>query len=336
MPPVHFPTSAQTLDNTVGAIFLGAIGAGFLFGVNTLQFGYYFHSFPNDILLHKVSVTLLWTLDALHLALTLHAAYNHVVTDFGSLGGLLVVHWSMQAQVTVLVLVIILVHCLYGQRIWKLSGYHRGFLGYITILALSAAAGVGIVLAYKVFTVKSYLELESIRWALQAGFATATFIDFLITLAMVYYLHKSIGTGSRTRLNTRISVVIQYVMASGLLTSACSIAALLAFVVSPNNLAFLALEFLLTKLYVGSFLALLNVREKTTSGGSESSGSRSSRLLQRDSFTSLPSPKKRVTSSFWSASVLPALPNTKNPNTRHAFSPSEETKVPSYNGPVAF
>ncbi|KAH6912262.1 hypothetical protein BKA70DRAFT_829806 [Coprinopsis sp. MPI-PUGE-AT-0042] len=332
MAPLHFGSMTQTLDNTVGAIFLGVIGAGFLFGVNTLQLGYYFHSFPNDIVLHKVSVALLWSLDAVHLALTMYASYTHVVTDFGNLQGLTRVHWSMQAQVTVMVIVIILVHCLYGQRIWKLSGYHRGFLGYITILALGAAAAVGIVLAYKVFTINSYAQLEQIRWALQAGFATATVIDFLITLAMVYYLHKSIGTGSRTKLNTRISVVIQYVMASGLLTSACSIAALVAFVVAPNNFAFLALEFLLTKFYVGSFLALLNARERTQSGtNSEASQSRN-----RDSYTSLPSPKKRVTSSFWSASVLPTLPVSRNPHTRHAFSPSEETKVmPPYNGPVA-
>lgn len=102
--------------------------------------------------------------------------------------------------------------------------------------------------------------------------------------------------------------------------------------------------------YVGSFLALLNARERSQSGvNSESSQSRI-----RDSFTSLPSPKRRVTSSFWSASVLPTLPTSRNPHTvrdaspsqfpshsftalqRHAFSPSEETKVvPPYNGPVA-
>jgi hypothetical protein len=109
MAPLHFGSVTQTLDNTVGAIFLGVIGAGLyvpsfaclnaishqcsLFGVNTLQLGYYFHSFPNDIALHKVSVALLWVLDAVHLALTIYASYTHVVTDFGNLLGLTRVHW---------------------------------------------------------------------------------------------------------------------------------------------------------------------------------------------------------------------------------------------------
>jgi hypothetical protein len=69
---------------------------------------------------------------------------------------------------------LIFITSLYGQRIWKLSGYHRGFLGYVTvclpeahrhlllikiqILALGAAAGVGIGMSLLEFTSRKSLK----------------------------------------------------------------------------------------------------------------------------------------------------------------------------------
>ncbi|TFK21449.1 hypothetical protein FA15DRAFT_672567 [Coprinopsis marcescibilis] len=328
MAPVPFAVSAATsslvlptLHNTIGAAFLGVVGAAFLFGITTLQIYYYYHSYPNDIRLHKISVGVLGILDAFHFALTIHSVYTYVVVGFGNKFGLMKVLWSIQLQVAVNVVIIFIVHCLYAKRVWTLNGYHGGVLGYITILVVAGAGGIGIALAYKVFTIQFYSELHKIDWAITAGLSTSSAIDLFIAIAMCYYLRKSLGTGPL--LNSKISVVIQYALNTGLMTSACSLAALFCYVLLPNTFVFLGLEFLLTKLYVASFVGMLNAREKTRSD--------SATATYQDSMTSIPTFKKRRhTSSFWSPPPLPPLPSVVHfDTTRHTFSPSEDTKVAS-------
>jgi len=116
-------------------------------------------------------------------------------------------------------------------------------------------------LAYQIYTVHSYFDLDSISWIIYSSFATATGIDFVITAAMCYYLWKSQSPTSR--LNSRISTIIQYTLSTGLFTSACSLSALFSYILLPNTFVFLALQFLLTKLYVASFLTMLNARKRT-------------------------------------------------------------------------
>ncbi|KAJ3500944.1 hypothetical protein NMY22_g19090 [Coprinellus aureogranulatus] len=96
-------------------------------------------------------------------------------------------------------------------------------------------------------------------WVIAAALGTSTAIDFFIAIAMCWYLRKSRGSGSR--LNSRIDLVMQYTLSSGLLTSACSLATMFTYLLLPNTFVFLGLEFMLTKFYVGSFFAMLNARK---------------------------------------------------------------------------
>jgi len=252
----------QTLDNTIGAMFLGIVAATFLFGITTLQTYWYYHTYPNDSILHKCSVTILWILDWFHLVLVVHATYTYMVTGFGNSLGLLDITWSIKLQASVTVLIILIVHSLYAIRVWLLGGYHRGVLGYIVASVVAAGFAIGIVLAYSIYTVKTYPDLEKIAWIINAALGTSTSIDFVIAAAMCYYLRKS--KGSITRLNSRIAIIMQYSLSSGLLTSAFSLSAMFTYILLPNTFVFLAIEFLLTKLYVNSFIAMLNARERKT------------------------------------------------------------------------
>ncbi|PPQ94270.1 hypothetical protein CVT25_004927 [Psilocybe cyanescens] len=318
MAPTNTPPlslAEQTLDNTVGAVLLGVIGASLLFGITTLQAYWYYHSYPYDSLLHKYSVAILWyvdgiwtedrerpklklwirILDVFHLSLVIHAVYTYAVSGFGNSTGLLSIPW------------------LYAMRVWLLGGYHRGVLGYIVASVVVAGfvrlAFIGlngsldsssywcdtilldvadIICSYTVDTIP---ELEKISWVIDAALGTSTAIDFVITAAMCYYLRKS--KGGITRLNSRISVIMQYSLSSGLLTSACSLSAMFTYILLPNTFIFIALEFLVTKLYVGSFIAMLNARERKIGISSYS----------EDNYTQ-PSWKRplhsHTTSSFWS------------------------------------
>ncbi|KAK0457523.1 uncharacterized protein EV420DRAFT_1548802 [Desarmillaria tabescens] len=79
---------------------------------------------------------------------------------------------------------------------------------------------------------------------------------------MSYYLHKS---GEATMFSTTASLIfglMRLVVASGIATSACSLLALISFIVWPKTLIFLGIDFVLPKLYVNSLLAMFNYRRE--------------------------------------------------------------------------
>lgn len=295
-----------TLDNTVGVLFLGVVLGALLLGINFLQSYIYFHEFPNDSRLHRISVLALCLLDALHLALAIHCVYAYVITGFGYAPGLTVIAWSIKLQVSVNVVVILIVQCLYTTRVWLLGSYHRGALGYIVASIVASGFAIGILFAYFIYTIHTYAELSKISWVVDTALSLSTSIDFVIAAAMCYYLWKS--KGQIRDFNSRISTAIQYTLASGLLTSACSLSALFSYILLPQTFVFVALQFLLTKLYVGSYLAMLNARQRNDNG-SGSFGITVSVDVWRT--------KTSNTSSFWSPRPLSTVPE------RSAFSELE-------------
>ncbi|KAJ6458586.1 hypothetical protein C8R47DRAFT_148782 [Mycena vitilis] len=246
------------LDNSLGAVFIGLVLSCMLFGVSSLQVYYYYHYYPNDNRLHKVSVGILWILDTIHISLIIHASYHYGIRGFGQFAGLLVVVWCLAIAINVVI--ILMVQSLYAYRVWLLGGYHRGVLGYLVAAVVLGGFGIGIALAYETYTVDSFSDLGRITWASEASFAASTGIDVFISVAMCYYLRKS--KGIENRLNSRLSMLMQYTLSSGVLTSACSAACLFTLITMPNNLIFLALTYLLTRLYVNSFTAMMNARQR--------------------------------------------------------------------------
>ncbi|KAJ6623272.1 hypothetical protein B0H10DRAFT_2213659 [Mycena sp. CBHHK59/15] len=251
----------QTLSNTLGAVFMGVVLSCILFGVSTLQVYWYYHWYPHDGILHKGSVGLLWALDAIHLSLTIYSTYHYGVLGFGdvlastSLSGL-----SSFTPPSMWVVIVLVVQSLYAYRVWLLGGYHHGVLGYLVTAVVLGGFGIGIVLAYETYTLDVWTDVASINWALESSFAASTAIDVVISITMCFYLRKSKGSGSL--MNSRISTLMQYTLSCGVFTSACSLACLFTFILMPNNLIFLALTYILTRLYVNSFIAMMNARQR--------------------------------------------------------------------------
>jgi hypothetical protein len=259
-----------TLDNTIGAVLLGAMAACMLFGITNLQMYMYYQTYPNDSRFQKLSVAILWILDTLHLGLTIHAVYHYLVSSFGNVAAQDVIVWSFKLQIAVNVVIVLLVQSLYALRVWKL-GHHFGRIWPVVVVAFVAGGySIGIILAVKTYHVASFTGLNEMSWAIITSFATSTAIDIVLATVLCFYLNSSRSSFINT--NYRILTIMKYVLASGFLTSACSLTALITYAVMPNNLIFLGIEFLLTKLYINSFVAMLNarrsVREMDTTGSS--------------------------------------------------------------------
>ncbi|KIK06349.1 hypothetical protein K443DRAFT_129931 [Laccaria amethystina LaAM-08-1] len=318
------PTSSTdtTLDNTLGALLLGVVAAAL-----SLSCGAYELLYLKGYLIFKNRI-----LDGLHLALTIHCVYFYSVTGFGNIFGLAHIVWSVKLQVALNVclpfprrsegisfpLLIACTRCVSGNVSWiplyftlrisdsplhRISrwissrnfGLHRGLIA----LSLQVSYPVSV----KRYIVDSYAALANISWIINAALGASTAIDFVISGAMCYYLRMSRGKGPH--LDSRISNLMQYTLSSGLFTSACSLSAMFSHILLPNTLVFLGMAFLLTKVYVGSFLAMLNTRER-----------KAPPVATEDEavHTQQQEVKCRVTSSFWSPAPLSLIsPGSSTP-----------------------
>ncbi|KAG2111421.1 hypothetical protein BD769DRAFT_70732 [Suillus cothurnatus] len=93
-----------------------------------------------------------------------------------------------------------------------------------------------------------------------------TLIDFLIASSLCYLLISAKTGFAKTDITLR--TLVRDIINTGCLTSMCSMACIITDAAMPNSFVFLGIEFLLSKLYVNSYMALLNARHYLGSDGS--------------------------------------------------------------------
>ncbi|KIY50434.1 hypothetical protein FISHEDRAFT_71491 [Fistulina hepatica ATCC 64428] len=123
-----------TLDNTLGATFIGIILSTILFGITLLQsYLYFVDGSSNDPTFLKCFVGTLLAIDSFHVALIVHANYFYTVTHFGNYEELELTVWSLDAQIAVGVVLSTMVQWFYAYRTYQLS-FRRDFITPIVIV----------------------------------------------------------------------------------------------------------------------------------------------------------------------------------------------------------
>lgn len=254
------PIPQLDLGNTFGALFIGVILAAVLFGLTNVQAFIYFQAHRSaGITFFKLVVAWLWIFDALHLALTIHGVYYYLVTNYANFGVLTEIVWSLKLQLVINILIVPMVHLLYVHRIWKVSkGRSRIFPVIALGIIVALGSGIAITLAWAQYKVKFFKDLVSIEWMTYLSLGTATFIDILIASSLCYLLATSRTGFSST--DSFITKLVGYTISTGCLTSICSMSIIITCAVLPTTFIFIGLQFLVTKLYVNSFIAFLNAR----------------------------------------------------------------------------
>ncbi|KAK0457278.1 uncharacterized protein EV420DRAFT_1549887 [Desarmillaria tabescens] len=264
-PPTPIPIFdlRSRLGTTLGAVLVGCIIASVFYGITILQTVAYYKQYPNDQWIFRYAVALLWIFDTLHVALTTHALYFYVIESFGNYLALLTIVWSFSLQLLINMLIIPGVQALYAFRIWKLGSHFHVVLPRFIFVAVAATFGAGLYVMYETYTLTSFLDISTIRVSIYLNFSTISAADFVIAGAMCFYLHKGrsmAGVSSTTKVIMRL---MRLVVISGLATSACSLFTLVAYIAWPNTLIFVAINFILPRLYINSLLAMLNSRKSS-------------------------------------------------------------------------
>ncbi|EIN05259.1 hypothetical protein PUNSTDRAFT_137944 [Punctularia strigosozonata HHB-11173 SS5] len=229
-----------------------------MFGVTNLQAYIYYHRYPRDHQLYKIAIGVLWLFDTLILALNVHAVYYYTITNFSNEIALLFVVWSFKLQVALTSVMIPMVQSLYALRLWRL----RDGQLILPLLVCSTVLGgwiVGVMSARDGYRMHTFADFAQFKNTIYADFSLSTGIDTITSITLCYYLYRTRSTFSGTR--SLVHSLMYWILGTGLLTSACSLVLLITFAAMPNNLVFIAMEILLSKLYLNSFLAMLNARQ---------------------------------------------------------------------------
>jgi len=252
---VQFPFN---LDNTLGALLIGGLLAAAFWGVTSAQTYIYYQRYPNDPLPLKSIVAFLWVLDTFDACLTSHILYHYLVTNYLNPLAIAIPVWSVIIHVAVTSVTDAIIRSMFTRRVWRLSGQNTvltSIVGAVTLCDLL----VGLAITVNGFGLQSYAQLDELSTMFYVNFGAGVLGDCLVAIILCYYLFTS-RTGFRST-DTLVNTLIAYIVTTGLFTSVVAILGTVFYVMMPTNFIFIAFYFNLAKMYLNSYLALLNARQ---------------------------------------------------------------------------
>ncbi|KDQ57197.1 hypothetical protein JAAARDRAFT_207512 [Jaapia argillacea MUCL 33604] len=255
-------SDAERLDivNTFGAAYIGSMVTLVMYGITTLQTYFYFLRFPKDERSLKVLVSIVWVLDTIHIIFVCHAMYYYLITNYNNPPGLVDGTWSLYTSVALNVLIAFIVQCFFTKRIYILSSLRvRWWLTSVTALSVLGHFALGMETVVELFLKKELSRLSEITLNSALPFALlAVLSDILVAGALCGLLWNNRSDFKDT--NSLVNNLIIWAINRCLLTSFVAIAEVIAFAIRPMDFWFLAIDFVIGKLYANSLLATLNTR----------------------------------------------------------------------------
>jgi len=258
---------AISKDATIGALFVGFGVSSALFGTMCSQGWAYVNRYPLDRPAYKLLVAFIWLLELVDQAFIGHATYYYAISGWGN--PLVLIKkpvWSLILQVTLGAFAGAVVKICFAMRVYRFSQRNIPVTAIIVVLALAQLAFACIYTA-EAFQVHSLLEVDKLKviGSLSLGLGVAT--DMVTAAALCFFL-RNLRTGY-TKDDSLINRLTLYAINTGVLSSACSLTALILYDIMPDNFIFMAFYFVLTKLYGNSFLATLNTRRVLRGRGTD-------------------------------------------------------------------
>ncbi|KAJ3744020.1 hypothetical protein DFH05DRAFT_1615203 [Lentinula detonsa] len=255
----------ESLNDTMGAAFVGMAVAGFLLGLSFLQ-AYIYFSEQNDTLVVRSLVGLVVSFDFVHQALISHTVYYYLILNYGDPSALGSVVWSLLAEVIFNGFTAFCVQSFLTWKIWRLSNSNMWVTGVVAALVL---AEFGCVIAFGIIAlvrVRTFAELATDLKGLSITVnALAAAGDVLIAAILTWLLQTS-KTGFQ-RSDTMLNKLTIFAVNTGALTSLFAVASLISILAAPNTFIYITFFFCMGRLYTNSLLASLNARKKIRNGG---------------------------------------------------------------------
>ncbi|KAK0227979.1 hypothetical protein IW262DRAFT_1292884 [Armillaria fumosa] len=252
----QIPVAVPSLGMTLGVVYIcatiSAMQVGFvfvflftnyhssLFGITYTQVIRYHKKYPNDWWIFRYSVTILWIFDAFHVVLSTHMIYHYLIDLFGDYDGLYHIVCFNYRPPFVMVIVI-------GVQGWPL---------FPSDSVLDCGSYLHSSCRYSIPDFKALSVVEGSVWVIHS---IPPFSDFIITLSMCYYLHKSRQACGLSKASDKLLGMMRLGVISGLATSICSLLILITYLAWPNTLIFFGIDLILPKRELFKFLSAFMV-----------------------------------------------------------------------------
>jgi len=258
-----------SIDSTFGACLVGAQISAMLYGLTTLQTYFYYTFYPEDLVENKALVCIIWFLDTLHTAFITTSMYHYLVTNYDNPPSLSIGHWSLFTSIGVNTVIACIVQTFFVIRIYRFANSRvKWWLTSIIGISVIAHFCFGVETLVLMFIKKELAKLSKFTLYSATPFAVfAVLSDVLIAGSLCVLLHES-RTGYR-KTNSIVTTLIVYAINRCLLTSIVAVVEVIVFKVMPSSLWFLAIDFVIGKLYANSLLATLNSRQFIRSGDAQ-------------------------------------------------------------------
>jgi len=163
---------------------------------------------------------------------------------------------------------------------------------------------------------RKLVYLNNLKNIATISLALGAFTDVFIAVALCYFLRK-FRTGQKQS-DSVVNNLILYAVNSGLVTCAFSITTLILYNMMPGNFVFMAIFFILSKLFAISLMANLNTRKLIRGRGTYRETDRGTERRTEIVKSNLPS--SPLQNSFY---MTPQMPNSQI----HSLSSESDIKV---------
>jgi len=250
------------MHDTYGAMLIGTFFAIFFQGMLSVQAYIYYESFPEDSKLLKSLVAVVWSLDLAHLFLICQAVYHYLIDSWGNDAALLLSTEPLDLHLVLVGAATILCQAFFLHRVWTFSKKNWMLTG---ILATACMTTVGLDIAMTIQTSrnKSVAVFSSVGQEIVTMFSLGAGVDMVIAMLLVWYLIQ--GRTNFEKTNFVLTRIIQYTVATGLVTSLLALGCVAAYVMKPDGFVFIAMHFSLGRMYTNALLATLNSRRNLRS-----------------------------------------------------------------------
>ncbi|KAF7378271.1 ANK-REP-REGION domain-containing protein [Mycena sanguinolenta] len=253
------PSSLPNVEPTYGALLIGAFVAMFFQGILSVQAFIYYENFPHDSRKMKALVATVWTLDLVQLVFICHAVYHYLARNWGNVDVLATTTVALDLHLIPLTCATLLCQGFFLLRVWKFS--KKLILSLFLGAACLSTGIIDIVMAIQTISNPSLNTVLSHMFSAEviSVFAVGAAADLSIAAILCWYLRRELTEFDR--INSLIGRLIQYTVATGLVTSLLALGCLIAYVGAPNGLIFMAMHFSLGRMYTNALLATLNSRK---------------------------------------------------------------------------
>jgi len=251
--------SLNDVRGTLGAVLVGSGFAAVLTGIVTTQTVYYFQHYQDDKPSSKLMVAVVWLLDVLHTVMVFVSDWLWLITHFGVVGISNWIPWSLGVTVVLTAMITVIVHSFLIFRIYGLSRGNWFVVGPILALAV-IRLGLASTTCAKMLIYANFDEfVDNVAWVFTMGLVTSSVLDVVITSCLLWYLgNAKTGFAGMDQIVNTLSL---YAVENGLLTSVAIVISLGFWLGMRDNLIFMAIHFVVAKLYANSLLATLNSRK---------------------------------------------------------------------------